>query len=210
MYPALNPVCGVAHLGFVWDAFRGHRTPKIHWMHQQHPIIRIGPDFLSFGDITAVEDIYGHSTTCRKDEMYRVIQGDAPHILDIIEKNEHSERWRLVAFSYASRNVATWEYKVANKVRRLIAQFDDYCYSGEVADFRRRSNLFTVETIADIGSDTTAIQLTNVVYQLLKNPEKLVQPRRELKDVRIVENDVVVAYEDVKSLPYLRACLDEA
>ena len=60
------------------------------------------------------------------------------------------------------------------------------------------------------GSDTTAIQLTNVMYYLLKNPMKLAELRRELSSAAIKEEGEVVAYEDVKSLRYLRACLDEA
>lgn len=62
------------------------------------------------------------------------------------------------------------------------------------------------------GSDTTAIQLTNVMYQLLKNPSKLAQLREEV-DETVAANEFdhdVVPYSRVKNLPYLRACLDEA
>lgn len=59
------------------------------------------------------------------------------------------------------------------------------------------------------GSDTTAIQLTNVMYQLLKNPSKLVELRKELDSALGLEGDVV-AYKHAKPLRYLRSCLDEA
>lgn len=150
-YPGLNWACGITNLGFVWEAFRGHRTLRLHRMHKKHSVIRLGPNSLCFSDARAVKDIYGHSTACRKDDVYRVIQGVAPHVLDVVEKDDHSRKRRLVANAYSSRNVETWEYKVADKVERLIARFDEYCERDEVLDFRKWTNLFTVEAIADIG-----------------------------------------------------------
>lgn len=120
-------------------------------MLQTQPIIRLGPRSLCFGDASTVKDIYGHSTLCRKDDLYRVTQGAAPHILDVVEMDEHSRKRWLVANAYASRNVETWEYKVADKVFRLITRFDELCDSRETVDFRKWTNLFTVEAIADIG-----------------------------------------------------------
>lgn len=150
-YPGLNWVCGITNLGFIYEACRGGRTLKMHEMHKKHPVIRLGPNSLSFRDIRAVKDIYGHSTPCTKDDLYNVVQGSAPHILDVVEKPEHARKRRLVSNAYASRNVETWEYKVADKVTRLVQRFDEFCENDQVVDFRRWTNLFTVEAIADIG-----------------------------------------------------------
>ncbi|KAL4915002.1 cytochrome P450 [Aspergillus aurantiobrunneus] len=59
------------------------------------------------------------------------------------------------------------------------------------------------------GSDTTAIALTQVLEFLLQHPECLCQLREEVDSV-LDEDEVVAAYDKVKNLPYLRACLDEA
>ncbi len=64
-------------------------------------------------------------------------------------------------------------------------------------------------SLVNAGSDTTAIQLTNIMYQLLKNKSKLATLREEL-DSALEDERTVVPYAEVKSLPYLRACLDEA
>lgn len=59
------------------------------------------------------------------------------------------------------------------------------------------------------GSDTTATALTNVLYWLLKNPKCLAKLRAELDEV-LEPHEMVAAYDRVKHLPYLRACLDES
>lgn len=59
------------------------------------------------------------------------------------------------------------------------------------------------------GSDTTGTALTNVLYWLLKNPSTLQRLRAEI-DEALDANETVAAFDKVKHLPYLRACLDES
>lgn len=51
--------------------------------------------------------------------------------------------------------------------------------------------------------------MNNVMYWLLKNPSKLTTLRAEI-DSALEPDDIVVSYDKVKHLPYLRACLDES
>jgi cytochrome P450 len=77
------------------------------------------------------------------------------------------------------------------------------------------NNLEWGEIVAEIsimmnaGSDTTAIAMNNALFMLLKNPSALSKLREELATV-LENSDVVVPYDKVKHLPYLRACLDES
>jgi cytochrome P450 len=59
------------------------------------------------------------------------------------------------------------------------------------------------------GSDTTAIAMNNVMFQLLKNPSSLAKLRTEVDSV-LEPSEIVAPYEKVRHLPYLRACLDES
>jgi cytochrome P450 len=71
-----------------------------------------------------------------------------------------------------------------------------------------------VSIMMNAGSATTAIAMTNVLYQLLKNPEMMKKAVEEidaaLEDEEDEDDNGVVAYDKCKHLPYLRACLDES
>lgn len=59
------------------------------------------------------------------------------------------------------------------------------------------------------GSASTAVAINNAMYLLLKNPECLRKLREEI-DTVTDDDEVAIAYDKVKYLPYLRACVDEA
>lgn len=72
-----------------------------------------------------------------------------------------------------------------------------------------------VSIMMNAGSATTAIAMANVLFQLLKNPPVMQKLMEELDAA--LENDedgedmpAVMAYDKVKHLPYLKACLDES
>ncbi|KAI9036800.1 cytochrome protein [Aspergillus affinis] len=66
-----------------------------------------------------------------------------------------------------------------------------------------------VSIMMNAGSDTTGIALNNVMFFLLRNPHCLKKLQEELDNV-LDDDEIVAAYDKVKHLPYLRACLDES
>lgn len=334
-------------------AHGGARSTHLSKLHQKHPVIRTGPNTLSYGDVRAVKDIYGHNTGCTKDTSYVVTSGSHFHLADVIDKHDHARKRKLLSSAYAIKNLEEWEHKVADKTERLVAYLDKRCTAPLPTgvhvpdtedlnvDYRAWTNFFTLDAIADIGlseklgfldngydqitgrrldgtkytcnfreclyqnarkqsllvwpyawyplinklsnvipfygrmgklardwdgiplelahrrleryrageklddffqalmedkggnptnlewgeivaevsimmnagSATTAIAMTNVLYQLLKNPSimhKLVQELDAALEDDDEESEAVVSYDKVKHLPYLRACLDES
>lgn len=149
-----NNLSGITSLGYVYERCRGFRSRNLHLVHQQHSIVRIGPNSLSFSSPDAIRSIYGHATPCSKGDMYDLTRGGHASLLDVVNRNEHARKRRLLSNAFATRNLQHWEYKIIDKVRRLLAQFDAVCGEdgeGQI-DFRRWSNLFTVDAIADIAA----------------------------------------------------------
>lgn len=76
-------------------------------------------------------------------------------------------------------------------------------------------NLEWGEIVAELSilgnarSDTTAIAMNKAMYFLLKHPKCLAKLREEVDSV-LDPSEVVLPYDKVKHLPYLRECLDEA
>ncbi|EXJ92210.1 cytochrome P450 oxidoreductase [Capronia epimyces CBS 606.96] len=106
---------------------------------------------------------------------------------------------------------------------RAGEQLDDFFQALMEDKNGKPNNLEWGEIVAEIsimmnaGSATTAIAMANVMYQLLKNPKVMKILVNEL-DAALGDDDdddepsqtVVVPYDRVKHLPYLRACLDES
>jgi hypothetical protein len=67
----------------------------------------------------------------------------------------------VLSSAYALKNLEDWEFKVADKVQRLLKYFDGRCgespedeqghIRGQAVDFRAWSNFFTMDAIVDIG-----------------------------------------------------------
>ncbi|KAJ5532496.1 hypothetical protein N7494_009048 [Penicillium frequentans] len=352
-YPNLHPISGFSAIPFMLMALRGFRSRELAELHKKHPVIRTGPNMLSYGDVRAIKDIYGHNTKCTKDSSYLITSGSHFNLADVVDKPDHARKRKVLSSAYALKNLESWEYKVTDKVQRMFKHFDEVCTmapkedvaSGRVApdqkdltlDLRAWNNFFTLDAIADIGlseklgfldqgndmctaerkdgsiyttslrnalyptarkqsyilwnydwypalnkmvnvipyfnemqkagdnwenimwrrgnerlrryeageklddffqalmedkngipnnlewgevvaecnimmnagSVTTAVAITNVMYQLLRNPRTLAKLREELDNV-LDEDEYVADYDTIKHLPYLRACLDES
>lgn len=158
-FPNQNLISGITNLGYIIERLGGFRSRRLHRVHEKHSIVRIGPNSLSFSSPQAIRDIYGHATTCIKGDMYRLLAGNHFNVLNVVDKTEHARKRRYMANVFATRNLDTWEDKVADKIQRLVKQFDAVCARSAarndvldaVIDFRKWTNLFTVEAIADIA-----------------------------------------------------------
>lgn len=60
------------------------------------------------------------------------------------------------------------------------------------------------------GSETTGIALTNCLYLLISNPHCLEKLRSEVDAAFADADDILPAFEKVRYLPYLKACIDES
>ena len=159
----MNCYAGLTNLAFMIEAHRGFRSKHLAQLHKTHPIIRTGPNSLSYGDLRAIKDIYGHNTKCLKDVTYTTLAGTHFHLADVIDKADHARKRKVLSAAYALKNLEAWEFKVADKTERLIRQFDTRCTTPLPAnitrpvtedlnvDYRMWANFFTLDAIADIG-----------------------------------------------------------
>ncbi|OAP60976.1 hypothetical protein AYL99_05980 [Fonsecaea erecta] len=160
-YHNLNFLCGITNLGYIIHLWRGDafRTRELMAAHRQHKVVRLGPNALSFADLRAIRDIYGHGTLCSKGDMYSTPAGEHRSILDSVDKQEHAAKRRRLAAAFATKHLEAWEWKIVDKCERLVAQLDRFCVPSleksnadtTVVDLRKWTNLFTVEAIADIA-----------------------------------------------------------
>ncbi|KAK9857733.1 hypothetical protein MYU51_019929 [Penicillium brevicompactum] len=177
-YHNLNFLSGITSLSYVWEHRRSFRTRRLYDLHQKHAVIRLGPRALSFADVRAIKDIYGHGTPCRKDDVYALTAGSHSHMLNVVDRDDHARKRRMLSNAFATRNLEQWEFKIVDKVERLLMQFDRRCTSPSLTsshidsedltvDFRFWSNLFTIDAIADIALSIKLGQLDSASDEVL-------------------------------------------
>ena len=54
-YPTLNFAAGFTDLAFIFEAHKGFRSKTLLELHKKHPVVRIGPNSLSYGDVKAIK-----------------------------------------------------------------------------------------------------------------------------------------------------------
>lgn len=161
-YPNFYLFSGISDLPFIYEAHKGFRSRNLFQAHRKHPVLRIGPNALSYSDPDAIKDIYGHGTACVKDRFYSETAGSHAHLADVVDKQDHARKRKVLFSAYALKNLEEWEFKVADVSGKLIRAFDARCTDpllpGELplkedvtVDYRKWTVLFTAAAIANVG-----------------------------------------------------------
>ncbi len=161
-FPAVSRFAALTNLWYMYNTWSHQRYIKLHAAHKKNPILRIGPNHLSFGEADAIRDVLGHGVFLRKSEFYAVLAGSHRHVVDVQDRAEHSRKRKVLATAYSAKAVSAYEPVVAGKIGTVIWKFDGFCSKplkeGEIVpdsetfNYRLWSNMLTFEVIARIGA----------------------------------------------------------
>lgn len=86
-----------------YEDYKGTRTRKIHALHQKYgPVVRIGPNEVSFNSISALRTIYGAGSGFERTSFYRMFEAyGRKNMFSFSTVKEHGERKKLFAHAYA-------------------------------------------------------------------------------------------------------------
>ena len=157
---------GITDIPYCYLSARGFRSRDLTEAHKNSPILRIGPNNLSFSGSEAIKDIYGHSTPCVKDLKYTITGGAHPNLFDVSDKPSHAAKRKRLSAAFAIKNLERWDFKVARTTERLLIAFDKLCTQplkpgtlpeaqDLTVDFNKWANLFTIEAINNIALSST-------------------------------------------------------
>lgn len=63
-YPNLTRFSGVSDIPFMLLSMKGNRSSHLAELHKTHPVIRVGPNSLSYADLRAIKVGIGNRTKC--------------------------------------------------------------------------------------------------------------------------------------------------
>ena len=111
-FPNFSAFSGITNIPYMILPYKNFRSKGIHELHAKgSPIIRTGPNSLSFSDMRAIKDIYGHSTKCTKDDQYIIQSGTYVHLADVVGKKEHAHKRKVLSSAFALKNLEEWEFR---------------------------------------------------------------------------------------------------
>ncbi|KAF9894465.1 hypothetical protein FE257_007968 [Aspergillus nanangensis] len=128
-YPNVSPLSGITDMYHCYLSACGYRSKGLYEAHHQlnQAILRTGPNALSFGDIRAINDLYGHGAKVVKDHNYSILAGTHTQIFDVVERADHARKRKQFSAVFAIKNLEGWEFKVANTTQRLLNVMDTRC-----------------------------------------------------------------------------------
>lgn len=185
-YASYSPFSGLTDLRHCYLSACGYRSKDLYEAHKetQNAVLRTGPNALSFGDVRAIHDIYGHGTRCVKDRSYTILGGSHTHLFDVVDRADHGIKRKRLSAAFAIKNLERWEFKVVETTQRLVNGMDRHCTpplkQGQTIpdpqdvnlDFGEWVYFFTIEAINNIalsskmdlmekGSDVVTAQKTD-------------------------------------------------
>ncbi|KAI0965824.1 cytochrome P450 [Xylaria arbuscula] len=158
-YPNYSWLSPFTDFNYCYLSAQGFRSRDLYLEHERtgKPILRIGPNSLSFCDSRAIKDIYGHMTPCTKDIKEDMTAGSHRNLFDVVDKPDHARKRKLLSAAFALKNLERWEHKVAFTTERLFKAFDKLCTAPldgqtlDPVDFCQWINCWTIEAINSIA-----------------------------------------------------------
>ena len=129
-YPSASPFAPLSSLWMIILHWRGLRTKTVFEAHKKlGPVVRLGPNHLSFTALEAIKDIYGHGTPAFKSEFYNSFAGSHTNLIDTLDKEDHAKKRKSYTAAFAQKQVEEKEGAVREDILGLVEQWDKFCTS---------------------------------------------------------------------------------
>jgi benzoate 4-monooxygenase len=107
----------------LWAETKGCRTETIHSWHEKYgPIVRVGPNEISFSGVEHVYDIYGQSSVFMKGAIYDTFGRTG--IFAMRDKYEHRERRRILNHTFTQSNLFDIEPLMKGHIQKLCHKIE--------------------------------------------------------------------------------------
>jgi hypothetical protein len=137
-------------LSLAKEDFQGTRTRTIHHLHQQYgPVVRVGPNEVSFNSLAALRQIYGAGSPFgRPPAFYRIFDlfGKA-HLFTFYSSVDHAARKKTMSQMYSKSTVL--KSPVADSIQSKAKEFTDLIESDPqtASDLVKSLHFFSLDNI---------------------------------------------------------------
>lgn len=111
-----------------YHAWKGDRHLEFWRCHEKYgPIVRFGPNSLSFNSNTALKDVYGHKANVRKSDFYSAFPAtkDAYSTHSAIDRAQHARKRRVLSHAFSDVAIRSMENHVLAHVRQFCTNLGE-------------------------------------------------------------------------------------
>lgn len=127
----------------------GLRTTIIHKLHQQYgPVVRIGPNEVSFADMSIVKEIYGQQSVYMKAPWYDSVSLHPVGIFSMRNKADHSKRRSLLSHAFSQTSLNNTMPTICATVERLSKVIADS--RGDSVDALAKFRRFALDIVGEL------------------------------------------------------------
>jgi cytochrome P450 len=111
----------------LYHAWKGDRHLEFWRLHQIYgPVVRFGPNALSFNSNTALKEIYGFRSNVRKAEFYDAFVHPAPNTHNTRDKELHARKRRVLSHAFSDGAIKEVERYILANIRTFCEAIGDY------------------------------------------------------------------------------------
>ncbi|KAH8897158.1 cytochrome protein [Thozetella sp. PMI_491] len=133
-----------------YEDYKGSRTRTIHSLHERYgPVVRIGPNEVSFNSTSAVRTIYGAGSGFERTSFYGMFEVyGRQNMFTFSTPREHAQRKKMLAHAYAKSTVLKGgnATMIENKVRLFLELIERDRNAGEIFS---SLHFFSLDTITE-------------------------------------------------------------
>jgi benzoate 4-monooxygenase len=119
-------------------------------LHERYgPIVRIGPDDLSFNSPDAISDIYRRGW--QKGEFYRGFKQPEPGLFSMTDEKLDTQRKRMFGLGFSMPSLRSMEGIIDSRYAILRRQMDRFAKSGEIFDLRKYITYCIVDILGELA-----------------------------------------------------------
>lgn len=128
------PLAKVSRLWARVGNFYGCKSERVHAAHQKYgPVVRVGPNEISFADPTAVRDIYTNDVFVKEQTFYRAKRVfHEEHMFSFRDPEAHKQRRKLLSRGFSQAAMLDFESNISAKIEEMLNQWSTLSASGPV------------------------------------------------------------------------------
>ena len=128
------PLARVSRLWARVGNFHGCKSERVHDAHRKYgPVVRVGPNEISFADPAAVRDIYTNDVFVKEQTFYRAKRVfHEEHMFSFRDPEAHKQRRKLLSRGFSQAAMLDFESNISTKIEEMLNQWSTLSASGPV------------------------------------------------------------------------------